>query len=485
MVVLILTGIGCESIVDGLNNDPNNATDAPDPLILTAAMLANAVVQEGHANRVANMWSGYFNGADRQYADYALYNMNAGNFNTAWNNVYQGTLAQTRLITARAGEAGERHIMGIAKIIEANAIGTATERWGDVPFSEAVNFDITNPAFDGQAGSIYPALQALLSSAIEDLMSGAGASPGSADIYFSGDVDKWVAVAHTLKARYYMDAKDYGSAYNEALQGIADASGSMMTPHGTTNDGNLNMIHDFLVQSRSGDMDAGVGEDGEGGQVYAADLLDVNKPIYRGNAKTNEAARFYYNYLNAGSDSYTGRLEPNYQSVATGDSITGRFGSDAPFHVVTYMENLLTLAEAGFRSQGFVTGLDFLNEYRAYMATGGYIDGSVTAIHDFQYDPYESGDFDAGGMANAGGMSADDALLMEILEERYLSFIGTSMGWNDVRRTQNDAIGIPITPLLNKGSDYPQRMIYGQDELNSNTNAPDPVPGIFDKMEIY
>ena len=483
-IALILSFMGCEKIVDGLNNDPNNATSAPNPLILTAAMLANAVVQEGHSNRIANMWSGYFNGADRQYADYALYNVNAGNFNTSWNNVYQGTLSQTRLIADRAGEEGERHIVGIAKIIEANAIGTATERWGDVPFTEAVNIENTNPAFDNQAG-LYGSLQALLSSAIEDLSSGAGASPGAADIYFSGDKEKWIAVAHSLKARYYMDVKDYNNAYTEANQGILDPSGNMVTPHGTTNDGNLNLTFDFLVQSRSGDMDAGVGEDGAGEQVYAADLLDSTKPEYRGNDKTDESARFAYAYLDAGTNSYTGRLESNYLSVNTGDSVSGLFGSDASFHMVTYMENILTLAEAGARSKDFQIALDHLNEFRAYMAGGGYIDESITSRHSFKYDAYESADFETGGMANLTGSSKEDALLLEILEERYLTFIGTSLGWNDVRRTQKDAVRLPWENMLNRGSDFPQRLIYGQDELNSNTNAPAPVPGVFDAMEIY
>lgn len=282
-----------------------------------------------------------------------------------------------------------------------------------------------------------------------------------------------------------MDVKEYSSAYAEAVQGISSFDGSMMTPHGTTNDGNLNMIFDFLVQSRSGDMDAGKGEDGAGEQVYAADLLDAAKPIYRGNTKTDEAARFAYAYVDAGSDSYTGRLEPNYYGTATGQAVNGLFATNSAFHVVTYMENLLTLAEAGFRAQGFAKGLEHLNEFRAFMATGGYIDASILAGSTYQYDAYDATDFDNGGIANTDGLSADDALLMEILEERYLTFIGNGMGWNDVRRTQNDAVRLPWEAMLNRGTAFPQRFIYGQDELNSNSNAPDPVPGIFDAMEIY
>ena len=482
--MVMLCMISCEEVVEGLNVNPNAATDAPDPLVLTAAQLAHAVVIEGHGNRVINMWTGYFNGADRQYNDYALYNVNAGNFNTAWNNVYQGTLAQTRLISSRAGETGERQINGIAKLTEASVIAAATQRWGDVPFAEAVNLEITNPAFDAQA-SLYPALIGLIDDAIRDLESGEGASPGSADIYFGGDAAKWVAFGNTLKARLYMDLKDYGNAYTAALAGISSADGDMLTPHGTINDGNFNMVYDFLVASRSGDMDAGKGEDGDGEQVLAADLLDPIQPEYRGNAKTDETARFSYVYLDNGANSFTGRLEPNYFGVADGNDYNGLFAKDASFRVATYAENLLTLAEAGFRTQGFAKGLEHLNEFRAYMDAGGYIDPTVQALFTFNYDAYDAADFDAGGMANPQGASADDALLFEILEERYVTFIGTSLGWNDLRRTQDDAIGIDVNLVLNRGTAFPQRLIYGQDELNSNVNAPDPVPGVFDRMSIF
>ncbi|MEM9936389.1 MAG: SusD/RagB family nutrient-binding outer membrane lipoprotein [Bacteroidota bacterium] len=478
----------CEDIVEGLNVNPNEATDAPDPLVLTAAQIAHAVSIEGHANRVVNMWTGYFNGADRQYNDYALYNVNAGNFNTAWNNVYQGTVAQTRLIISRASVRGERQINGIAKLIEASVLATATQRWGDIPVSQVVQPDsLPNPVFDGQLNSVYPLLLDQIDDAIRDLESreGISISTANADIYYSADNDKWLAFAHTLKARLYMDLKDYANAYAEALQGISSADGDLITPHGDVNDGNTNSVYDFLVASRSGDMDAGVGEDGAGEQVLAADLLDPSQPEYRGNAKTDESARFNYVYLDNGADSFTGRLEPNYLGVSTGDAYNGLFARDAGFRVATYAENVLTLAEAGFRTNGFATGLQHLNEFREYMNGGGYIDPTVQALFTFQYDPYEAADFDAGGVANTAALSADDALLSEILEERYVTFIGSSLGWNDLRRTQNDAIGIDVSMVLNRGAAFPQRLIYGQDELNSNVNAPDPVPTVFDVMEVF
>ena len=52
-------------------------------------------------------------------------------------------------------------------------------------------------------------------------------------------------------------------------------------------------------------------------------------------------------------------------------------------------------------------------------------------------------------------------------------------------RKSGDAVGIDVSMVLNRGAAFPQRLIYGQDELNSNVNAPDPVPTVFDVMEVF
>jgi predicted transcriptional regulator len=56
-------------------------------------------------------------------------------------------------------------ITSICKVLEANAVGTATSIWGDIPYSEAVNPAISDPVFDKQS-AIYNALQTKLDEAI-------------------------------------------------------------------------------------------------------------------------------------------------------------------------------------------------------------------------------------------------------------------------------------------------------------------------------
>ena len=88
-------------------------------------------------------------------------------------------------------------------------------------------------------------------------------------------------------------------------------------------------------------------------------------------------------------------------------------------------------------------------------------------------------------MENADGLSADDALLREIIEERYVTGFGTYMPFDDARRlrTTNPELMVPF-PSNTTANRFPERMPYSDDELNSNDNAPDEDPGIFVKTTV-
>lgn len=75
-------------------------------------------------------------------------------------------------------------------------------------------------------------------------------------------------------------------------------------------------------------------------------------------------------------------------------------------------------------------------------------------------------------------LTADQALLREILEERYVSFFGQIEGFNDMRRTQKETlVRVPVLP--NTGTQLPQRFLYPQAEIDRNSSTPSPIPGIF------
>ena len=455
----------CAGLVDDLNEDPNNPTTAPYSLILTGAELGNVVLQTGESTRKAGIFAGQYTGLDRNHLLYTTYNVSASNFNAEWNNVFVDAVINTRVAEQSALDAGiEGVTIGILQVVRAMAFGTATSFWGDIPFDEAGIPDIESPAFESQE-TVYNKIQALLDEAIINLSSGTGVPALGSDIHFNGDPAAWTEVAYSLKARYYLQVKDYAAAYAAAQNGISRYGNSLLSPHGTSaSDANLTYQF-FEIAVRGADLVA---------SDFMASLVDpdgVRSPDfanYRGHAKTDETARYDYLFRVNGVG-----IQPN--------TVTGLGAADEPGAMITYQENLLILAEAGFRTEGFSTGLARLNEFRAFMAAGGYLRNPN--LGNLQYDAYESVDFENGNIENPDGISPEDALLREILEERYVTLFGTMESFSDTRRTYSEGIvRVPVQP--NSGSDLPQRLLYPQSEIDRNPRTPNPIPGFFEPTPV-
>ena len=89
-------------------------------------------------------------------------------------------------------------------------------------------------------------------------------------------------------------------------------------------------------------------------------------------------------------------------------------------------------------------------------------------------------------MENADNISAVNAFLREVIEERYVSGFGMHMPYNDARRlrkSDND-IAVPYVMYNSDNTRKPERMPYATNELNSNSNAPSEDPGIFQKTAV-
>ena len=457
---LILLGSACKKLTEGHNTNPNTPSDAPYTLQLNGTEVASILVYEGNVARVTGIFSGSFTGTDRQYISLQNYTTSAPDYDDAWDNLYATVITQAQTVKAKAQAVNDRLTVGIAQVLEAQGFGFATDLWGDIPFSQVGDpTTYPTPVFDAQA-NVYAGVQALLDSALNNLASGVGNGPGSKDFFGGGDPDVWTKIANTLKARFFLHTKDYANAIKYASVGIDDASGNMMAPHGSTYLSDFNIYYSFLTYDRVGYMAA----DG----APATQLLDASNDLYHGNAKTDETARFNYLYQEGLN---TGGLDPNVLcDFDWGNDPTenGFFGGSTAFPLVTYEENQLTLAESYAKSNQPASALSALNAYRDYLNAGGYINSGYKSS-GLKYSVYTTTDFNAGGILNplSSGQTADQALLKEILIERYLTFIGQIEQFNDIRRTKNY---IGIKP--NTGNKFPQRILYSQTEINTNPNTP-------------
>ena len=461
LTAIALLTTACD-VDKALNDNPNEITlaDVDSRLFLNGAQLANAIVQVSHINRICGMYSGQLVGFTSLYSNIYGYALSTVETNGEWNSAYIGVITNARHIQASAPN--DKLLVGISKVIEANAIGTLAILTGDVPYSEIGKDDVSDPKFDSQK-AVLASLSTLLDGAISDL-SATSTRAESFDIYFNGDKDKWIAAAYTLKARYALANKDYAGALAAAGNGISSSSGDMLyIPRGDAaiNAGDKNLFYTILAGSRTGDL----GNEGS----YLLAILDPSDAKYRGNAKTNETARHGYYTI-------------DHMSGSGNKGVVEQF---EPQPIATYSENQLIRAEASARSS-FASGLTALNSYRAWLAGGGRLNANFDLAANYMYDPYVEADFASGGMENADGLSVANALLREIMEERYVSGFGSYMPFNDHRRLRGagETALIPPFPLNTVGAtQHVERMQWGEVELSSNENAPTD-PGLYAKTEV-
>ena len=452
---------GCSDFVEGYEEDPNNASDAPIEAVLNAAFTGMIVSHEGEDARLACMWSRQFSGSDRQYSGYQVYNLNSEAFE--WDKYYLA-IENAEITIEKAAASSNKLASGIAKIIKAHSIGMVTSLWGDIPFTQANRFpEIEDPVFDSQA-EVYGGVQDLLDEGITDLKDNpSNTAIENIDFFFGGDPAAWIAVAQTLKARFYLHVGDYANAITAANAGLTSTSQNLMAPHtGGAYNQDMNLYHSFGILDREGYMTAN--------DAILPTLLDANEDSYRGNSKTDESGRFAR--LFTGS---AGTYDLNYNAY---------WAADAPFPLVTAEENWLIIAESRLGENSDMQGaLDALNSLREiyndqwieYTTDG---DGNIIDSANY-YLAYDLADFDNGGIAAVEGKSAKDALMYEIMEEKYVTLVGQAEVFNDLRRTNNILDFSPTT-----GSTFPQRFLVPQVEIDANSNVPRPLPGLFDPTPV-
>lgn len=463
MVSLSILLTSCEKMVEGINENPNSLVqaDIEARLLLTGAQLANTIAQAAHMNRVGAMYSGQLIGFQSLYSNIYGYSLSTVESDQTWSRIYVGCIPNVRAIRDMVPD--DDLMVGICKVMEAHAIGTAATLFGDVPYIEINNPDIPDPKFDSQV-SVFNAANALLDDAILDL-NGATSRGLDEDIHFSGDADQWMAAAYTLKARYYLQMKNYGAAYTAAGNGISSYAGNYsFHPIGDPGvGGDKNLIFDVVNGSREGDIGSGNGIQ----DSYLMSILSDTSAFSRNNAKTDEYARFHYSIV-----------------IATpGDENIGIAGEFEAQELVSFEENTLILAECAARTVDFNTGLGHLNDLRLWLNGGGRLNDDFIG-ETYQYDAYVAADFANGGIENGDGIDDTRALLREIIEERYVSGFGTYMPYNDVRRLRaSDSDLIVPFPLNVAGGQQPQRMPYSADEIDANSNI-DADPGLYEVTEV-
>ncbi|OKS87257.1 SusD/RagB family nutrient-binding outer membrane lipoprotein [Mucilaginibacter polytrichastri] len=442
LYIILLTGsligfTGCKKYVD-VNQDPNNPTNVQESLILApielqlssnvfggsgAACIAQEYLQVMALNQVAP-----------NSGTYLMYN---SDMDGDWTSIYVKCLNSLVNLNKMATADGKTNYAGIAKILTAYSLGTATDLWGDIPYSQAFN-GVANltPKYDSQQ-SIYTQMQSLLDAGIADIKKNSTVTPGGDDYLYNGDMSKWLKLAYTLKARYYMhlskapgtSAAAQAQLALTALQsGMASNDDDMKMPYTGAAGGENPWQQNFLSTS-----------------TYVLGDTFVNALIARNDPRlTKMVAPATQTGL------YTGRQNglTNIGSLAA-YSIPADFyaGAGAYDYMVNYSEALFIKAEATLVTSGYTAAAPF------------YIAGVQSHMTKLGVSSADAATY----LASRTLTSANATQL--IMEEKQLADFLSLENFNDWRRTGYPVLKTVINPSV---ASIPRRILYPQVEITSN-----------------
>ncbi|MBW3654947.1 MAG: SusD/RagB family nutrient-binding outer membrane lipoprotein [Gemmatimonadetes bacterium] len=443
------------------DTDPNIITDPTLASLFVSAQVNSYVTAEGQLALVGAVWTQQLAGADRQYAQLDVYE----NDESTGDNEFAGIFTGGGLVDIRNGRAisdsvGCPQCSALFQIHEAFLIGSAASIFGDLPYRGAL-VPGTPAKLDPQA-EVYKDVQALLDGAIAGLSSapagGATAFYGQlslVDFNFGGNRDRWTAVANTLKARYYLhwvEAQRAGGAAAAQAQiacqgdciakaaaaaqaGITAAAGDLRGRHSTST-GQQNFIFQFF-RDRAGYAVAG--------QNLVNLLNDTTRLGVRDPRRTI--------YFAATAGNVTGSSPGEFNQGASVLSTTGYGASNFNVPIVTCVENFLILAEVRFYQA---------QEGAARQALANGV-GCAEKMHNLAENSILTPTYRARIDAATG-----QALLAEVMTQKYISLFLNLEVYNDYKRT--------CLPALKtfQGRPIPGRLLYGQQERQTNPNIPAP-----------
>lgn len=442
-LILMISHVSCEEFVEGYDESPNSPTQATPSVLLTAAEASVIFFYTGQPARAASIFVQQSAGiTDQAKNQYQLYGMTENSVANEWNGLYTDCMETTQSLIEQYGEENP-YYSGMAKVIQAMALGMLTDYWGDVPYSEAMNGldgeEALSPAADNQE-DVLNSIQQLCSEAVTELSTSLEENanvPGPDDVIAGGDTESWIIAAHLLKARYAnrLSKKDPAGSANTALgylQNAYDAglNGNDANFLGVTGTSATDLNQWRAFQQQRGYMRAG------------ANLVDLME------SQNDPRLPYYFQQL-SGADSYVGSgiNEDNSNASGFGDWV---LATGQSFPLLTYFEAKFIEAEAALRNNDPAT------------AATAYNEGVIASVEFF------TGSSAPAQFINDYASETESSIDMEtIMTQKYIAMFTQPEVWADYRRT-----GYPSLTPDPRGSinSIPERYPTALDERLYNEN---------------
>ncbi len=409
---------------DDINVNPNSPSEASGPQLLANAM---RYLPGLSSNTSGQFMAQYL--AETQYVVASRYPEGGTSFYT----YYQNPLINIETVLENSTANNQ---LAVAKILKSYFFWHVTDRWGDIPYSEALQgADNFTPVYDTQE-SIYQNLFALLEEGVNQIDESTSLD---SDIMYSGDMAKWKKFGNTVRLLMALRLSEIDESWAEQeftdalTAGVMESNDDNFTYHHLEDQSNENYWYN-QVERQSREWWALTET-----LVSIMDPVDDPRlPVYGDPARSDGE----YRGLPIGSDPESENTE---EYSLLGETIRQ---PNSPVHLVTYAQVLFAKAEAAERN--WTTESAETNYYEAIENSILQWTGDTDNVADF----LEQSEI-AFNSANA---------IEQIATQRYVHlFLHGYEGWAEWRRTGHPNL------VPSNGNDVPTRQSYTSDEAFNNT----------------
>ena len=462
---LLVTAVACKKFSSDLNTNPNAPTTASNAQLLTSAINQLPNVIEGISGALyTQQW------AEKPYTDDSRYI----SVNFDFYGIYSGQLQNLQTIlnskTFNVNDGSKANQLATARILRAYFYWHMTDRWGDIPYFNALKGkDNFTPKYDAQKDIYYDLLKELKEAAaqIDD------GNPVAGDILYGGDMDSWRKLANSMRALMALRLSKIDPDKGKAEFADAVAGGVL-----AGNDENAVFVHlaDAVNQNYWYYV---VNVQGRPWYWISKTLTDYMNPLNDPRLKIfADPAKSTHTYAGVpygldGND--IGAISSQDVSFLGVHVRT----QNAPCYIVTYAQMLLAQAEA--IKLGWMAGgdADAASKYKEAIEASvrqwnrvsfkSYDTTKDAAVESSLYDKGDAGDTTGLAAYMARPEVAYDAAnaLRQIAYQRWVHlYMNGYEAWAEWRRT-----GYPVlTPAPdNSNIPIPRRQAYPSSEANINT----------------
>lgn len=360
-IVILLIGAvslsSCKKFLD-INKSPNSAEKVDPKLLFSGAVISHAALRASGdfyipialgAQLIAD---GGNNPTAWDAPSPGEYSFSVNFFGNTWS-AYTNTIINLKQVIAisESNSPKNNNAAAQAKVFMAQTFYDLTCIFGDIPFSEAVNSDVSYPKFDPQK-QVFEGCIALLDEAIAQfdeasVLKIGGGTDQAYDPFYKGDIAKWKKAARSMKLRILMTMVDKDPTKAAAI-------GQLVTAGGAISSAADNMMMSFLNTAGRKNPKFALSEQYNGGDnfffasKYVVDFMrPLNDPRLPKFFDKPAAADNYYGITpgDDGDDDHDARIAKTLHSA------------DEPELFFSYQEQLFFEAEVYARGLGVAVDL--------------------------------------------------------------------------------------------------------------------------------